>query len=1087
MTTAGLAEPDLVAAGPGLADVTAVVVSAGLTGYLEASLQALAAQTRLPAVVLLVDVGGPAGAAELLDATFAGVGVRAARTRTTAAALGAAVDAGLAKLALASAETAWLWLLHDDCAPAPTALAELVDAAGKATSVAVVGPKQRTWTDPERLVEVGMTTTRSGRRVGAAVPGELDQGQHDGSCDVLAVGTAGVLVRWDVWRQVGGTDPALGPFGDGLDLSRRARLAGHRVVVAPRAVVRHARASYLGLRPRDGTPRAVGDGPRGDPRRSLGARRKAHGYARLVGVVWWAVPFVAAGLFVAAPVRAVVRLAMGESAAAGRELVGGWGALARPLALWRGRRSLAHVSVLPRRSLWPLQATWRQVWAAVSERRASQARPPRPRPSRLEEAELAALAAWRRVALAVVLVALVALTAVAVGDLVARVSAGARLAGGALAFAPSSWDQAWSAATSPWVGEGLGSAGPADPLARVLAVASLAVGGNVRLVVAVVLLGGVVLAGWGAWVAAGVATRSVALRGWAAVVWALAPGLLTATGTGRVGAAVAHVLLPWVVFGVARSLGVQRVDVLGARLDAAPDDDPVEFVQVGDDLSVRPAASTAEPSRPRPSRLALAATSLVLAVVWAGAPSLVVPSLVALVVVGVAAGSVGRRLGFVVVPGIVLLAPLYVAAVGRDGGWRLALADPGLADVAEPAGAVHRLLGVPVADAVPSWVPGSLGTWWFGLAGVVVLVVAFVGLVRGGRAVWAGWVVAVLALAWATVLVALPVVRAVDQSGPVFLGPTVALAQAGLLAAALVGADRARRPGPRVWRTVAVVAGVVAVVAPATSWLWHPRDGAGQVHAVTGSVVPAVGQQAFVRGSRVLLLVPGADGTPLRYRLLSADGVQASDQSAAAATGRDRGIGELESVVAALAAGSSVDESGALGALAVAYVQVPVDAGDQRAQLVGRLDATVGLERVTDGASGTLWRVAGVDRSVTVTSWARLVPASGGPADVALPLAGDGTQVRSRIVGVDFSRTVLLAERAGPHWQASVDGRRLEPVTVGWRQGFALPPGVSGELVVGGDDGVWRTGWLVLQGLVVGAALLVIVAEAVRGRRWARR
>src|SRR5699024_12637694 len=65
---------------------------------------------------------------------------------------------------------------------------------------------------------------------------------------VLAVGTAGMLVERGLWRRLGGPDPVLGPFEDGRDVSQRARLAGHRVVVVPRAVVRHARAGYRGWR-----------------------------------------------------------------------------------------------------------------------------------------------------------------------------------------------------------------------------------------------------------------------------------------------------------------------------------------------------------------------------------------------------------------------------------------------------------------------------------------------------------------------------------------------------------------------------------------------------------------------------------------------------------------------------------------------------------------------------------------------------------------------------------------------------------------------------------------------------------------------
>src|SRR5690606_1961322 len=99
-----------------------------------------------------------------------------------------------------------------------------------------------------RLLEAGVTTSRFGRRMTGVAEGEVDQGQLDGRDDVLGVGTAGMLVRADVWAELGGTDPALGPYLDGLDLSRRARLAGHRVVVVPEAVVRHARASFAGVR-----------------------------------------------------------------------------------------------------------------------------------------------------------------------------------------------------------------------------------------------------------------------------------------------------------------------------------------------------------------------------------------------------------------------------------------------------------------------------------------------------------------------------------------------------------------------------------------------------------------------------------------------------------------------------------------------------------------------------------------------------------------------------------------------------------------------------------------------------------------------
>src|SRR5690606_23586354 len=75
---------------------------------------------------------------------------------------------------------------------------------------------------------------------------ELDQQQYDHYEDVLGVGPAGMLVRRDVWERLGGFDPALPVYDDGLDFSVRARLAGYRVVVAPEARLRFARTGIAG-------------------------------------------------------------------------------------------------------------------------------------------------------------------------------------------------------------------------------------------------------------------------------------------------------------------------------------------------------------------------------------------------------------------------------------------------------------------------------------------------------------------------------------------------------------------------------------------------------------------------------------------------------------------------------------------------------------------------------------------------------------------------------------------------------------------------------------------------------------------------
>ncbi|HEY0217972.1 MAG TPA: glycosyltransferase, partial [Cellulomonas sp.] len=569
---------------PTVASVTAVVVSRGRTPFLATTLRALAAQTRLPARVVLVDVGpGPDPAVpDLLRA--AGLGptptegpavlrgrpVVRVRHDPRARTFGDAVRTAVADLPTADGGGGWLWLLHDDSAPGPAALAELVRAVEAAPSVGVAGAKQHTWTRPARLLEVGLRTSRSGRRMTDVEPGEVDQGQHDGRDDVLGVGIAGALVRRDVWELLRGTDPALGPFGDGFDLSRRARLAGHRVVVVPAAVVRHAQAAYHGLRGEDAGPEsfvdldADGEPDAADPRRSYAARRTALLHQRLVGAPLPLLPLVALMACLAAVVRVLVRVATKEPVLAAAEVAAPLRALGRPAAVLRARAQARRTHRLARRTLRPLQADLRTVWQQWRDRRLTRAEARRVvrAPSELELRELAVLATRRRIGLGVLVVALLAVTAVAFGRVIVPVLGGSTLVGGALVPATDGLGDLWHAATSGWVAGDLGHGGPADALLTALLPGAAVSGGRVSLVLAVLLLGSVLLAGLGAWFAAGAATRSVTVRVWAAVVWAALPPLVLAAGQGRVGAVLVHLALPWCVLGLARAVGAQQTDVV---------------------------------------------------------------------------------------------------------------------------------------------------------------------------------------------------------------------------------------------------------------------------------------------------------------------------------------------------------------------------------------------------------------------------------------------------------------------------------------------------------------------------------------------
>ncbi|WP_147917990.1 glycosyltransferase [Ruania zhangjianzhongii] len=545
----------------------AMVVGSLDSPYLAQTLAALATQTHRPDEIVLATVDrNHEPSTETWDRLLADACLDPDRVRHVPAAgaptFGAAVrralrtiDDGAASSGAGGTDRSWLWLLHDDSAPEPRALEHLLTAVDVSNSIAVAGTKQVEWEDPDRLISVGARATRWGRRFTGIEDGEIDQGQHDGTDDVLAVGTAGMLIDLRLWRQLGGPDPVLGPFEDGRDLSQRARLAGHRVVVVPRAVVRHARAGYRGWREEPDTP--------SDTRRSFRARREAVLHLRLASARALAVPLLAVLAVLAGPARALWRVSANELGLAVAEVIAPLVVLSHPRAIARARRRARRTRRLPQRRLRSLQAPWSEVARLRRDRRmqAAAARRAARTPSELEIAERAAVARRRRITLAAVCLVAVALSLVTV----APTAFSGALTGGALLPSDDTFAELWRAATSSWIASGDGYAGPPDPFLLVLTGISGLTGGPlgvpVQLTVAILLVLAIPLAALTAWFAAGAVTRSVLLRAWAALAWALGPTLLIGLGAGRLGGVVAHIVLPLAVLAVVRSLGLDRRDV----------------------------------------------------------------------------------------------------------------------------------------------------------------------------------------------------------------------------------------------------------------------------------------------------------------------------------------------------------------------------------------------------------------------------------------------------------------------------------------------------------------------------------------------
>jgi GT2 family glycosyltransferase len=1177
--------------------VCAVVVTHGATPFLAATLAALAAQTRAPARVVVVDVAAaPDRRSEvepLVAETFAGrsearvITVPAVRSFSQAV-IRALADAGVAE------EIQWLWLLHDDSAPQPDALAQLVRAVEGAPSVAVAGCKQRTWSDPVRLLEVGFTTSGTGRRMAGVEDGEADQGQYDGREDVLAVGLAGALVRREVWDTMRGADDALGPFGDGLDLCRRARLAGHRVIVVPTAVVRHAQAGYQGLREEPTEPALqVGDPlpAEADTARSFAARRRSHLHSRLVSTPLPGVVFVSIAIVLTAVVRFLGRVTSKDLRLAVAELAAPVAALARVGAVARARRRARATARLPRRTLRPLQAGAREVWAELNDRRLARAEMRRVEraPSELEIAELAALAARRRAGLGALAVVLIAVTTAVLGRLAVGVVSGSTLIGGALLKADASAGDLWQAATSGWVDGALGGYAPGDPLLLALLPGAAALGGA-HVVISALLLGGVLLAGLGAWFAAGAATRSVPLRVWAGIVWAATPALLLAVDQGRVGAVLAHVAIPWVALGVARALGVDRRDVVQSGMVTASRDRDVDVVpeveaswdadadadadvdvdvdlhrvaalevdsaidvdidaqadvdseadadadadvdvdEVSADEVLAGRATVSGPDVPAlpgqrllpapGSVTAAAAAGLALALVAAGTPVLGAFGLIALVAVAVVAPRGRRRhLLLVAAPVLALFGPTIAEVVRRGGmsGLRLLFADPGQPFASTGAETWRQLLGVP-AQSDSLVLPGAHG--WLAtvmplVLGATVLLLAVLALLRGravARGVRGAWLVAACGLAAAVCSARVEVAIAGGTIVRGWPGAGTSLLLVGLLTAALLGADGIRtRMAPHAfgWRQpMAVVLTAAAVLAPAlplTLWVVRTLEDGPSLQLLDHRVVPAVGRQSESSQdrTRVLAVSVDANGT-VSWQLLRGDGPQLTERASALAAreltgGAARAVPlapdavtrDVDTVVAGIATGSALDAAGGLSRLAVSDVLVPPLVSSQanadsqaRAALLARLDATAGLERITENESGAIWRVSGAPSGAVVSAWARVVAPA--PADAAGAPAAVETAVPARVSGVSTdiapgaaSRLLVLAERADRGWVAELDGKPLRSVSGDWRQTFEL--GSAGGHLDVEYRPTDRAPWLALQGTV--GLLALLLAIPLRRRR----
>ncbi|MER5264663.1 glycosyltransferase family 2 protein [Actinosynnema sp. NPDC002837] len=247
------------------APVLAVLVCHDGDRWLGTALSSLRRQQPRPRHVIAVDTGSADGTAKLLAEAAAGPDrvIDGVLTLPRGTGFGAAVQAAVEHAVQRWGDPgAWLWLLHDDCAPEPDCLSALLTAAEVSPSAAVLGPLSLDWTDPRLVVEAGLSTDASGHRQTGMGRVEL-AGSFQQSTEALAVPSAGSLIRRTAWESLGGYDRAMPLLRDDIDFGWRANLAGHLVLSVPVARMRHARAAGRGARRLDAAAARPGPASRG--------------------------------------------------------------------------------------------------------------------------------------------------------------------------------------------------------------------------------------------------------------------------------------------------------------------------------------------------------------------------------------------------------------------------------------------------------------------------------------------------------------------------------------------------------------------------------------------------------------------------------------------------------------------------------------------------------------------------------------------------------------------------------------------------------------------------------------------------------
>lgn len=924
--------------------------------HLRRTLAGLADQTRRVDALTIVVCGDDEGVAAVAAASGAESVISAP------ASTGFAAATAMATLRVTGDA---VWLLAQDTAPEPEALARLAGALERAPSVAFVAPKLVRWDDRTEIVSLGVSMTTFGRTVGLA-DAELDQGQHDGREDVLGSDIRGVLARTDAWRDLGGIDRALAGADEGLDLGVRARLAGARVLLVPTALVA-----------------VSGDGVAGPPSPLTGPRRRRRAFAarvaqlhrRLVYAPPVAVPFLWLAILPTALWRTVLQIVRKRPELVLPEWGAAFAAVTRLPSVARARSRIRASRTTSWAQITPLRVSRRELREQLDDD-ADSAVPTRRGDLRF----FTGGGAW--LVLGALLVSIAAFPAL---------SAWPVLGGGGLQPLAADVPQLWSAFAYGLRASGLEVIGPPDPFAAVMALVGTAWPAEPSRALVILWLLALPLAALGGWFAATRVTDRATLRFAGGAMWALAPTFLAALTQGRPGAMIAHLLLPWLFYTAS----------VAHRSWVASGTASLFFAGV---VAVAPSLA--------PALVVLWVAAIVLALilrrgrgvarlVWVVIPGALLAAPLAWVQV-----RSGGAWGLLADPGLAWQG----AQVGADAAGRALLA-----------------AGIPTPDLVgwAGFIPG-LPTWWVPL---LTAPVALLALMAPLTQRWAAGIalLVVTALGLGTAFAAVGLSVSFAQSSPVALWPGAGLSLAwlGALGGALVALDIGLAPRLRAARGIAAATVVLALVVLSLPALTATARGTSLLTNGPESTLPAYVSAAGREdpGVGTIVMTPQNEGG-VSSRVIWG-GSETLDGQATILTTRTTATpadDEVATLTANLVTSAADDVIGDLAAHGVSFVLLaPASEPESELARAFRLAATTaldqrdGLDAVGETAKGELWRVTQdvATRPSAPASVAELARTIGAAQLIAVAIA--------LLLAIPTAASRREARRSprivGPHWQ----------------------------------------------------------------------